>query len=77
MLYVFDDFPNITTEQFNATLQSLPQWRYCRAMKYHNLIDRQLCAMGYVLLRDGLKSEYQIDDNFFVAFHPTGKPYLK
>ena len=58
-------------------MQSWPEWRYCRAVKYNKVIDRHLCAMGYVLLLEGLKSEYQIEDKCLVDFHPTGKPYLK
>ena len=77
MLYVFDDFETLSSKQFNEILDSLPRWRYNKVIKYHNLIDRQLCAMGYILLRDALKNEYGIEDGFDVGFLSNGKPYLK
>jgi 4'-phosphopantetheinyl transferase len=75
-LQVFDHPQDVSQEELSHDLLLLPQWRRTKVLSYRFLIDQVLCAKAYLLLKQGLKSVYGIDDNpkFHYVMHE--KPVL-
>jgi len=59
-----------------AQLEEISPARRDYALGYRREIDRQLSVAVYLLLKEGLRSEYGLDGNPALAFGPGGKPYL-
>lgn len=64
-------------KQLNGMLEALPSWRREKALSYRNAIDRYLCAEAYLLLREGLKKDFGIDEEVKFAYTEFQKPYLR
>ncbi len=60
-LYLHDHPAAVTAEELARDLLMLPPWRREKALSYHFLIDRVLCAKAYLLLCQGLYESYGID----------------
>lgn len=75
-LQVFDHPQDVTQEELNQYLLLLPQWRRKKVLSYRFLIDQVLCAKAYLLLKQGLKSLYGIDDNPRFKYVMHEKPVL-
>ena len=67
----------ITGEVSCDILSQLPPWRLSKALSYKRDIDRFLCAKAYLLLKEGLREIYGIDEDVEFEYSPSGKPYLK
>ena len=75
-LQVFGHPQEVTQEQLDHDLLLLPQWRREKALAYHFLIDQVLCAKAYLLLKQGLKTRYGIEDNPRFGYVMHEKPVL-
>lgn len=75
-LHVFDHPQDVTQEELNEYLLQLPQWRREKVLTYRFLIDQVLCAKAYLLLKQGLKELYGIDDNPQFEYIMHQKPVL-
>ena len=75
-LQVFDHPQDVTQEELNQYLLLLPQWRRMKVLSYRFLIDKVLCAKAYLLLKQGLKSIYGINDNPRFNYVMHEKPVL-
>lgn len=75
-LQVFDHPQDVTQEELNHYLLQLPQWRREKVLSYRFLIDQVLCAKAYLLLKQGLKSIYGIDEHPKFKYVMHDKPVL-
>ena len=62
--------------QLNVILEKIPLWRKEKVLSYKNDIDRYLCAKAFMLLREGLASDYGVNDEIRFSFNREGKPFL-
>lgn len=76
-LYVYGIKPdeNISNE-LNALLDKIPLWRKKKILSYKHDIDKFLCAKAYIILKDGLNSDYNINDEIKFSYNNYGKPFL-
>lgn len=75
-VYIHDHPQNVTVEEFEKDLRLLPQWRREKALTYHFLIDRVLCAKAYLLLCQALREGYGIFKSPNFGFIKHDKPVL-
>lgn len=75
-LQVFDHPQDVTQEELNQYLDLLPHWRRKKVLSYCFLIDQVLCAKAYLLLKQGLKLLYGINDNPRFNYVMHEKPVL-
>ena len=75
-LQVFDHPQDVTQEELNHYLLQFPQWRREKVLSYRFLIDQVLCAKAYLLLKQGLKSIYGIDEHPKFKYVMHDKPVL-
>ena len=75
-LYVRDDLAAITSEELEAAIASLPEWRREKALRFKHEQGRKECTFAYLLLCQALKEAYGIDEqpSFIIGEH--GKPEL-
>lgn len=76
-LLLFDHPQNVTQEELNIDLLLLPSWRREKVLSYKFLIDQVLCAKAYLLLKQGLKEAYGIDENPIFDYEDHDKPILR
>ncbi len=77
MIYIFDEIEKVNETSLEADLSLIPAWRRTKALAYGFHIDRVLCVKSYLLLAQGLLSEYGITDIPEFSYGPKGKPFLK
>lgn len=78
MIYLFDDFDGLTTQEVNDMLRLVPPDRRDKALAYHRDIDRRQSLIAYHLLDQGLQREYHLTDApVLVTDTPGGKPVLQ
>ena len=75
-LYVRDDLAAITSDELEAAIASLPDWRREKALRFKHEQGRKECTFAYLLLCQALKEAYGIDEqpSFIIGEH--GKPDL-
>ncbi len=75
-LYVRDDLATITSEELEAAIASLPDWRREKALRFKHEQGRKECAFAYLLLCQALQETYGITQqpSFLIGEH--GKPEL-
>ena len=75
-LYVRDDLATITSEELEAAIASLPEWRREKALRFKHEQGRKECTFAYLLLCQALQETYGIDEqpSFIIGEH--GKPDL-
>ena len=75
-LYVLDNLAAITSDELEAAIASLPDWRREKALRFKHEQGRKECAFAYLLLCQALKEAYGIDEqpSFIIGEH--GKPDL-
>ena len=75
-LYVRDDLAAITSEELEAAIASLPDWRREKALRFKHEQGRKECTFAYLLLCQALQETYGIDEqpSFLIGEH--GKPEL-
>ncbi len=76
--YLFHNPESVTQEQFEKEmLPLLPQWRKEQALRYKFLMGRVQCAAAFVLLKNGLKNDFGIDEEIEFDYIANEKPVLR
>ena len=75
-LYVLDNLAAITSDELEAAIASLPDWRREKALRFKHEQGRKECTYAYLLLCQALRETYGIDEqpSFIIGEH--GKPEL-
>lgn len=75
-LFVKDDLAAITSEELEAAIASLPDWRREKALRFKHEQGRKECTFAYLLLCQALQETYGITEHpsFLIGEH--GKPEL-
>lgn len=76
-VYLYNIPQTITEQSLSLELSKLPEWRRRKALSYHNLTDRFLCAKSYLLLAHALRENFQIYEEMYFDINENGKPYLR
>ena len=77
ILCLNDHIADLSEEQTERLINSLPEWRREQALRYKHLQGRKECAIGYVELLRGLRERFDINEMPAFAYKEHGKPYLK
>ncbi len=77
ILCLNDHIADLSEEQTERLINSLPEWRREQAWRYKQLQGRKECAIGYVELLRGLRERFNINEMPAFAYKEHGKPYLK
>lgn len=77
ILCLNDHIADLSEEQTERLINSLPEWRREQALRYKQLQGRKECAIGYVELLRGLRERFNINEMPAFAYNEHGKPYLK
>lgn len=77
ILCLNDHIADLSEEQTERLINSLPKWRRKQALRYKQLQGRKECAIGYVELLRGLRERFNINEMPAFAYKEHGKPYLK
>ncbi len=72
-LFLFNELDNF---DYTAHIDSLPEERRQKALRYRQEIDRKLCVASYMLLEESLKDSYGVEC-INLRYNEHGKPYLK
>ena len=76
--YLFHNPESVTQEQFeHEMLPQLPQWRKEQALRYKFLMGRVQCAEAFILLKNGLKNDFGIDEEIEFDYIANEKPVLR
>ena len=76
--YLFHNPESVTQEQFEQEmLPLLPQWRKEQALRYKFLMGRVQCAAAFILLKNGLKNDFGIDEEIEFDYIANEKPILR
>ena len=73
MIYLNDDIAHFS---FEDALPLLSEQRKAQALRFRHEQGRKLCAMAYLLLCEGLRKEYGIDELPEFGYGPYGKPFI-
>ncbi len=77
ILCLNDHIADLSEEQTERLINSLPEWRREQALRYKQLQGRKECAIGYVELLRGLRERFDINEMPAFVYNEHGKPYLK
>ena len=76
--YLFHNPEDVTQQQFEQEmLPLLPQWRREQALRYKFLMGRVQCAAAFILLKNGLKNDFGIDEEIEFDYVANEKPVLR
>ena len=76
--YLFHNPEDVTQQQFEQEmLPLLPQWRQEQALRYKFLMGRVQCAAAFILLKNGLKNDFGIDEEIEFDYIANEKPVLR
>ncbi len=73
MIYIND---RLETFDVEASLPLLSAQRREQVMRFRHELGRRTCAASYLLLREGLKLEYDIEEEPVFGYGAHGKPFL-
>ena len=73
MIYLNDD---LETFDWQAALPLLSEQRRQQCLKFKHELGRKTCAAAYLLLRQGLRQEYGIDEPPVFEYGEHGKPAI-
>lgn len=73
MIYIND---RLFDFNLDAALQQLSEQRREQAMRYRYELGRRTCAAAYLLLCEGLRKEYGIDEKPIFEYGEHGKPSI-
>ena len=76
MIYLFNEYPQITDAILSELICKLPTKRRDKALRFRHNGGRISCAIGYLLFLYGYRSLFQKNDLPDWSIHPSGKPYL-
>ena len=77
ILCIYDQLAEMSEEQTEELINSLPRWRREQALRFKHLQGRRECAMGYSQLLLGLRERFYINDSPSFIYNEYGKPFLK
>ena len=77
ILCIYDQLAEMSEEQTEELIASLPRWRREQALRFKHLQGRKECAMGYSQLLLGLREHFHINDSPSFIYNEYGKPFLK
>ena len=77
ILCIYDQLAEMSEEQTEELINSLPRWRREQALRFKHLQGRRECAMGYSQLLLGLRERFHINDSPSFIYNEYGKPFLK
>lgn len=66
----------MTSAELEAALQSLPEWRREKAMRFKFEGGRRECACSFLLLKDMLRDIYGITDDITFDYNEHDKPFI-
>ncbi|MBR6973631.1 MAG: 4'-phosphopantetheinyl transferase superfamily protein [Bacteroidaceae bacterium] len=75
-LLILDNLDAITSEELEAAIASLPQWRREKALRFKFEQGRKECAFSYLLLCQALREVYRITEQPSFSYGEHGKPEL-
>lgn len=75
-VYVIDNLDTISPKELAAAIESLPEWRREKALRYKFEQGRKECAYAYLLLCRGLREVYGIDEMPLFEYGEHGKPSI-
>lgn len=73
---ILDDI-NLSAEELESRLLSLPHWRELQARAFKQLQGKKECTIAYELLYQMLREEYGIQQPPAFAYGKHGKPFLQ
>jgi 4'-phosphopantetheinyl transferase len=76
MLFINDHIAELSEEQTERLISSLPEWRREQALRYKFLQGRRECAVAYVELLRGLRQQFGIYEKPVFSYNEHGKPYI-
>lgn len=74
---IFNNPESVTEIQWQEDFLHLPRWRQEKALFYRFLLDRVLCTKAYLLLQNGLREYYGIQEHVSFDYVVHEKPVLK
>jgi len=77
ILCINDHIADLSEQQTEKLIDSLPEWRREQALRYKHLQGRRECAVGYVELLRGLRDCFGINDYPSFTYNEHDKPFLK
>ena len=77
ILCINDHIADISEEQTEKLIASLPEWRRETALRFKFLQGRRECAIGYIELLRGLRLRFGIGGLPAFEYNEHGKPFLK
>lgn len=76
-LYIKENLDAITSEELEAAIASLPQWRREKTLRFKFEQGRKECAFAYLLLCRALREVYGIVEQPRFVWGEHGKPMLE
>lgn len=76
ILCINDHVSDISEEQTERLIASLPEWRREAALRFKFLQGRRECAVGYIELLRGLRLRFGIEGMPAFEYNEHGKPFL-
>ena len=77
ILCINDHIAEMSEEQTEKVINSLPDWRREVALRYKHLQGRRECAIGYVELLRGLRERFNVNNYLSFIYNEHDKPLLK
>ena len=75
-LFLRENIDAITSEELEAAIAALPEWRRQKALRFKHEQGRKECACSYLLLCQALREVYGITEQPSFAIGEHGKPEL-
>ena len=75
-LFLRENIDAITSEELEAAIAALPEWRRQKALRFKHEQGRKECAFSYLLLCQALREVYGITQQPSFAIGEHGKPEL-
>lgn len=75
--YLFNNPESISEHQLeHELLPQLPLWRKKEVLRYKHLAGRVLSALAFILLKEGLRKDFGIEEELSFDYGKQGKPTL-
>lgn len=75
--FVMEDLSDITSDDVERVISSLPQWRREKTLAISYERGRREHAMAFFLLREVLRDVYRYDNDIMFDYSQHGKPILR
>ena len=77
ILCINDHIADLSEQQTEKLINTLPDWRREQALRYKHLQGRRECAVGYIELLRGLRLRFGIEGFPSFTYNEHEKPFLK